>query len=90
MKYLLPMNNSYVDQTFSHIYILINCMAKFEHLDEIRQEAIEWIGTRQWNTTLWAQKTTKLILSLWGHDFLVSKGLKRTHRKVQRSMVWYV
>jgi hypothetical protein len=50
-------------------------MAKFEHLDETCQEAIEWIGTRQWNTTLWAQKNHKIkTFSMGDTIFWFPKG----------------
>jgi hypothetical protein len=35
-------------------------MAELEHLDETRQEATNRIGTRQWNTMLWAQQNHKI------------------------------
>ncbi len=63
------MNNSYADQNFFPIQIMINYMAKFEHLDETCQEAIEHIGTRQWNMTLWVQQNHKIKTFLMGDTF---------------------
>ncbi len=81
VKYLLPMNNSYVNRNFFPICILTNHMAKFQHLDETHQEAIEWTCTRQWNTMFWVQQNHKLRLSLWGTQFFRFQKVKRNTLK---------
>jgi hypothetical protein len=58
MEYLLPTSNSHPDRNFFPISILT--MAKLEHLDETRQEAIDRTSIRQWNTLLWAQQNHKI------------------------------
>jgi hypothetical protein len=60
IEYLLPMINSHPNQDFFTTHILTNHMTKLEHLDETRQEASNWIGTRQWNVALWVQQNHKI------------------------------
>jgi len=52
-------------------------MAKFLHLDETHQEAIERTCTRQWNTMFLVQQNHKLRLSLWGTQFF---GFQKAER----------
>ncbi len=52
-------------------------MVDLEHLDETRQEATKQIGTRQWNTTLWAQQNHKIKIFSMGDIILwFPKGKK--------------
>jgi hypothetical protein len=90
------MNNSHLDQDFFTTHIFTSCMIELEHLDETHQEATDWIGTRQWNMGLWVQQNHKIKTFSMGDTFLwfpktlVSKGLKGTHLKVQKIVVWLV
>ncbi len=58
MEYILPISNSHLDRNFFPISILT--MAKLEHLDKTYHEAIDRVGTKQWNTLLWAQQNHKI------------------------------
>jgi len=65
-KYMLPMSNSYFDWNFFPTCILTNRMVELEHLDETRKDVVEQSGTRQWNTTLWAQQNHKIKIFSMG------------------------
>jgi hypothetical protein len=72
-KYLLPTNNSHLNQDFSCNHILTNDMAELEHLDENHQEATNRTSTRQWNITLWAQQYHKIKTFSMGGQFFGSQ-----------------
>jgi hypothetical protein len=52
-------------------------MVELEHLDETRKDVVEQSGTRQWNTTLWAQQNHKIkIFSMGDIALWFPKGQK--------------
>ncbi len=53
-------------------------MVELEHLDETRKDVVEQSGTRQWNTTLWAQQNHKIKIFSMG-DIVIQfpKGKKK-------------
>jgi hypothetical protein len=56
-------------------------MAELEHLDETNQEAANWIGTRQWNTTLSAQQNHKIKIFSMGDKVLWFPKDRKEHTK---------
>jgi hypothetical protein len=80
-KYLLPMSNLHPNQDFCLTHILSNHMVELEHLDETNEETTDWIGTRQWNTTLWAQQNHKIKIFSMGDTVFGFQRVKRNTLK---------
>jgi len=56
-------------------------MVDLEHLDETHQEVTKWTGTRQWNTTLWAQQNHKINIFSMGDIILWFPKSKKEHNE---------
>jgi hypothetical protein len=79
------MSNSYPNRYFSPTHILTNHMVELEHLDETRKEVVEWIGTRQWNTSLCIQQNHKIkTFSMADTILLFPKGRKEHTGKFKK------